>query len=166
MIDVVENLIYSFPFSNSECTIFLTNICHEFFFNFSIFLTKIDKLSIKDKQKAKIALAGKFLQLEFPTNQGIFFHDDVVQPLKPLLEEWLGIPLSEEDIAMFGIRFRRGAWMSLFADPYPIHAFGIILQVKNGVSFKMIKYLNLCRLSKRVVTSDNQILVFLNHDFI
>ena len=102
------------------------------------FITKIDKLSITDKQKAKIPLAGKFLQLEFPTNQRIFFHDDVVQPLKPLLEEWLGIPLSEEDIAMFGIRFRRGAWMSLFADPYPIHAFGIILQVKNGVSFKMI----------------------------
>ena len=92
----------------------------------------------KDWQKAKIALAGKFLQLEFPTNQRIFFHDDVVQPLKPLLEEWLGIPLSEEDIAMFGIRFLRGAWMSLFADPYPVHAFGIILQVKNGFSFKMI----------------------------
>ena len=102
------------------------------------FITKIDKFSITDKQKAKIALASKFLQLEFPTNQGIFFHDDVVQPLKPLLEEWLGIPLSEEDIAMFGIRFLRGAWMSLFADPYPVHAFGIILQVKNGFSFKMI----------------------------
>ena len=108
-----------------------------------------------DTQKAKIALAGKFLQLEFPTNQGIFFHDDVVQPLKPLLEEWLGIPLSEEDIAMFGIRFRRGAWMSLFADPYPIHAFGIILQVKNGVSFKMIKYLNLCRLKSCHIRRSN-----------
>ena len=65
--------------------------------------------------------------------KGIFFHDDVVEPLKPILEDWLGLRLSEEDIAMFGIRFLRGAWMSLFADPYPAHAFGIILQVSKYV---------------------------------
>ena len=55
--------------------------------------------------------------------------DDVVLPLQPILEEWLGIPLNLDDVTMFGIRFLRGAWMSLFADPYPAHAFGIILQV-------------------------------------
>ena len=73
--------------------------------------------------------------------KGIFFHDDVVEPLKPILEDWLGLRLSEEDIAMFGIRFLRGAWMSLFADPYPAHAFGIILQVLVEKRFFYLLYL-------------------------
>ena len=70
------------------------------------------------------------MEIEWPNNQGIYFHDDVVTPLTTIFEEWLGIPLSPDDVTMFGIRFLRGAWMSLFADPYPAHAFGIILQVK------------------------------------
>ena len=70
--------------------------------------------------------------------------DDVVLPLQPILEEWLGIPLNLDDVTMFGIRFLRGAWMSLFADAYPTHAFGIILQVKITSTYFKAKHLVLC----------------------
>ena len=79
----------------------------------------------------------KFMRLNFPENRKIFFHDDVLEHLRPLAEKWSKQKLSS-DASIFGIRYLTGAWLSLFVAPKEEKTIGVILQVR-ALSYSLTK---------------------------
>ena len=80
---------------------------------------------------------NKFMRLNFPENQKIFFHDDVLEHVRPLAEKWSKQKLSS-DASIFGIRYLTGAWLSLFVAPKEEKTIGVILQVR-ALSYSLTK---------------------------
>ena len=80
---------------------------------------------------------NRFMRLNFPENQKIFFHDDVLEHVRPLAEKWSKQKLSS-DASIFGIRYLTGAWLSLFVAPKEEKTIGVILQVR-ALSYSLTK---------------------------
>eukprot|EP00093_Oithona_nana_P000343 00343.XXX_960_2243_1 [CDS] Oithona nana genome sequencing. len=78
---------------------------------------------------------NRFMRLNFPENQKIFFHDDVLEHVRPLAEKWSKQKLSS-DASIFGIRYLTGAWLSLFVAPKEEKTIGVILQIEQEVAEK------------------------------
>ena len=81
--------------------------------------------------------SSKFMRLNFPENQKIWFHDDVLEHVRPLAEKWSKQKLSS-DASIFGIRYLTGAWLSLFVAPKKEKTIGVILQVR-ALSYSLTK---------------------------
>ena len=62
---------------------------------------------------------------------------DILNTLKPILEDWSKTRLSE-DMTVYGIRrYLRGSWLSLHVDKISTHVLSAILQVQLSVNYKI-----------------------------